>query len=153
MIERASLVNGLIRPSGYYRQKARKLKDFCLWLQNANGKIADMDPVELRISLLNVRGIGPETADSILLYAANKPIFVVDTYTNRVLKRHGWIEMEADYHSVQDHFHASLQRDVELYNEFHALLVRVGHLHCRKTARCDECPLVELLPPTGIVES
>jgi len=81
---------------------------------------------------------------------ADKHVFVVDTYTHRVLKRHGWVDYEADYHEIQQHFQSSLEADVALYNEYHALLVRVGHVHCRKTPKCDECPLVDVLPAGGI---
>jgi endonuclease-3 related protein len=98
---------------------------------------------------LTVKGVGPETADSIVLYAAGLPSFVVDTYTHRVLARHGWIEPEADYHQIKELFESQLPVDVPLYNEFHALLVRVGHHHCRKTPVCEGCPLAELLPPGG----
>jgi endonuclease-3 related protein len=146
----------LIRPAGYFRMKTARLRNLLAYIVNEHGGSLEsmfaLDLETLREDLLAVNGVGPETADSILLYAADKPIFVVDTYTNRVLKRHGWIEYEADYHAVQDHFHASIERDTALYNEFHALLVRVGHIHCRKKPKCDECPLVDLLPPSGIVE-
>jgi endonuclease-3 related protein len=102
---------------------------------------------------LGVNGIGPETADAILLYAGGMPTFVVDTYTHRILARHGWIGYDADYHQLQQHFEASLPQDAALYNEYHALLVRLGKEFCRKTApKCDTCPLAELLPASGIVE-
>ena len=144
----------LIRPAGYFRMKTRRLRNLLEYLfQRHEGSLEAMFAVDsetLRADLLAINGIGPETADSILLYAAEKPIFVVDTYTSRVLKRHGWIEHEADYHEIQGFFHATLGRDTALYNEYHALLVRVGHLHCRKTPKCEECPLVSLLPETGI---
>ncbi len=146
----------LIRPAGYFRMKTQRLRNLLDYLFNQHdGSLEQMfatDLETLRTDLLAINGIGPETADSILLYAANKPIFVVDTYTNRVLKRHGWMEYEADYHAIQDHFQAALEPHVNLYNEYHALLVRVGHLHCRKKPNCDECPLAEWLPPAGIVE-
>ncbi|MFP6667953.1 MAG: endonuclease III domain-containing protein [Pirellulales bacterium] len=146
----------LIRPAGYFRMKTARLRNLLAYIVTQHdGSLEAMFGLgikTLREDLLSINGIGPETADSILLYAAEKPIFVVDTYTNRVLKRHGWIEYEADYHTIQDHFHGSLEKDVALYNEFHALLVRVGHLHCRKTAKCDACPLVDLLPEAGIIE-
>jgi endonuclease III related protein len=107
----------------------------------------------LREQLLAVHGIGPETADSILLYAGHMPTFVVDTYTHRVLARHGWIGYEADYHEIKDYFESALPADVPLYNEYHALLVRIGKDCCRKTnPKCDVCPLRELLPASGIVE-
>ena len=146
----------LIRPAGYFRMKTRRLRNLLDYLfVEHDGSLERMfatDLETLRTDLLAINGIGPETADSILLYAANKPIFVVDTYTNRVLKRHGWMEYEADYHAIQDHFQATLERDVTLYNEYHALLVRVGHLHCRKKPKCDDCPLAEWLPADGIIE-
>ena len=97
-------------------------------------------------------GIGPETADSILLYAAGVPTFVVDTYTHRVLARHGWIGYDADYDQIKDYFEGSLPDDAPMFNEYHALLVRVGHDYCRKTPKCDSCPLREMLPPGGLSE-
>jgi endonuclease-3 related protein len=146
----------LIRPAGYFRVKARRLRNLIdyLW-QRYDGSLDEMfvtDLEMLRSDLLSINGIGPETADSILLYAGQLPTFVVDAYTQRVLKRHGWIEHEADYHAVQGHFEEQLEKDVQLYNEFHALLVRVGHLHCRKQAKCDGCPLERFLPQGGPLE-
>jgi len=144
----------LIRPAGYFRLKARRLRNLlALVVEQYAGSLEQMfasDAETLRAELLAVNGIGPETADSILLYAANKARFVVDTYTQRVFKRHGWLEEEADYHATQAHFESNLERDSTLYGEYHALLVRVGHLHCRKTARCEACPLEDLLPESGI---
>ena len=110
-----------------------------------------VDVQTLRRQLLNVHGVGPETADSILLYALKLPALVVDTYTHRVFARHGWVGYETDYHQLQEHLASELPEDVALYNELHALLVNVGHHHCRKTPRCDECPLEELLPEGGTV--
>ena len=144
----------LIRPAGYFRMKTRRLRNLLRYLfEHYNGSLDTLfklDTETLREQLLEINGVGPETADSILLYAANRPIFVVDTYTHRVLKRHGWIDYEADYATVQAHFQAHLEPDPQLYNEFHALLVRVGHLYCGKTPRCEECPLAEWLPADGI---
>jgi endonuclease-3 related protein len=143
----------LIRPSGYFRLKAQRLKNLLDFLfARYRGSLKRMfatDLATLRAELLGVNGIGPETADSILLYAGNRPTFVVDTYTQRVLKRHGWIEREADYHEVKRRFESELPADAALYNEFHALLVRVGNRHCRKTPDCDHCPLADLLQPGG----
>lgn len=150
----ASELEELIRPAGYYRMKTQRLRNFLDYLfQQYDGclnTLLQVDTETLRLELLEINGIGPETADSILLYAAERPVFVVDTYTQRVLKRHGWIEYEADYGVTQEHFQSHLEPNAELYNEFHALLVRLGHLYCRKTPRCDECPLQEWLPTTGI---
>ncbi|NLE38141.1 MAG: endonuclease III domain-containing protein [Pirellulaceae bacterium] len=145
----------LIRPAGYYRMKAKRLHNLLrMVVENYDGDLDAMFSVHvhtLREQLLGVNGVGPETADSILLYAGNLPVFVIDTYTHRVLARHGWIEYEIDYHGLQEHFESNLDRDVALYNEFHALLVRVGHKHCRKTPKCEGCPLADLLPESGIV--
>ncbi len=147
----------LIRPAGYYRLKARRLRNLLEFLhERYDGSIEAMaatDLQTLRTELLSVNGIGPETADSILLYALSRPTFVVDTYTHRVLARHGWIGYDADYHTIKEHFEGELESDVQLFNEFHALLVRVGNQHCRKTPKCETCPLCDLLPDGGIVES
>ncbi len=147
----------LIRPAGYYRLKARRLRNLLEFLhERYDGSIEAMaatDLQTLRTELLSVNGIGPETADSILLYALDRPTFVVDTYTHRVLARHGWIGYDADYHTIKEHFEGELETDVQLFNEFHALLVRVGNQHCRKTPKCETCPLCDLLPDGGIVQS
>ncbi len=143
----------LIRPAGYYRLKSRRLGNLLRFVvRRYDGSLEDMfatSPGTLREELLGISGIGPETADSILLYAGGMPSFVVDTYTHRVLARHGWIGFDAGYYEIQDHFQSRLPDDVTLYNEFHALLVRVGHLHCRRRPRCEGCPLEEMLPQGG----
>ena len=96
----------------------------------------------LREQLLAIHGIGPETADAILLYAGGLPTFVVDTYTHRVLARHGWIGYDADYDEIKDHFESNLPADAALFNEYHALLVRVGKDYCKRTEpKCETCPL------------
>ena len=148
----------LIRPAGYFRLKARRLHCMLEFLvERYDGSLDDMfatDVATLREELLAVHGIGPETADSILLYAGGLPTFVVDTYTHRIFARHGWIGFEADYHMIQDHFQSGLPEDTDLFNEYHALLVRVGKEFCRKTnPRCDRCPLGELLPEGGPLEA
>ena len=96
---------------------------------------------ELRQEILSVKGVGPETADSILLYALNKPIFVIDAYTKRVFSRHALCTEDADYRELQELFMDHLPSDVYLFNEYHALIVETGKEFCRKTPRCDECPL------------
>jgi endonuclease-3 related protein len=145
-----------IRPAGYFRVKARRLRNLLeLVVTRYGGSLDAMfasDLDSLREQLLGVNGIGPETADSILLYAGGVPTFVVDAYTHRVLARHGWIEFEADYHTIKDHFESGLQRDAALFNEYHALLVRLGKLHCRKKPKCEGCPLADLLPDGGPLE-
>ena len=138
----------LIRPAGYYNIKAKRLKNFLDWLfANYNGDLENLERLSadmLREELLQINGVGPETADSIVLYAFDKPVFVVDAYTCRIAGRHGLIEEGADYQQVQDFFQSNLAEDVQLYNEYHALLVRVGKEHCKPKPRCNGCPLAEL---------
>jgi endonuclease-3 related protein len=147
----------LIRPAGYYQVKAKRLRNLLKFIvEEFDGSLDAMFATSystLRERLLSISGIGPETADAILLYAGGLPTFVVDTYTHRVLARHGWIGYEADYDEIKDCFETVLPADAPLFNEFHALLVRVGKDHCKRTApRCEACPLLEFLPPGGIVE-
>ncbi len=99
------------------------------------------DTQTLRKELLSVNGIGPETADSILLYALDKPVFVIDAYTKRVLLRHDIVSKDATYHELQALFHDSLSVDLQLFNEYHALFVRLGKEYCRPKPRCEGCPL------------
>lgn len=144
----------LIRPAGYYRIKARRLRSLLEFIiSKYHGSIATMFDTELydlRRQLLEINGIGPETADSILLYAGNKPIFVVDAYTHRVFSRHGWIDFEADYHRIQEYVQDELPGDVRLFNEYHALIVRLGKDFCKKTnPKCEKCPLRKMLPVGG----
>ncbi len=135
----------LIRPSGYYNQKALKIKNFIGFLVEEYGgdlgKMLSEDTERLRSKLLRIRGIGPETADSILLYAAKKPVFVVDTYTYRILSRHNLIGEETTYEEMQNLFMDSFPQDTGLFNEYHALLVKLGKEHCRKKPICKGCPL------------
>lgn len=142
----------LVRPSGYFRQKARKLKAFVRFLRREyGGSLARMfraPTAELREKLLAVHGIGPETADSILLYAGGHPVFVVDAYTKRVLQRHGLLGEKAGYEEIRTLFEQHLPRDAALFNEYHALLVQVGKNWCRpQEARCEWCPLGPFLGP------
>ena len=154
---RAEELAELIRPAGYFQVKAKRLRNLLKFvIDEYDGSLDAMfrtDLATLREQLLGIHGIGPETADAILLYAGGLSTFVVDTYTHRVLARHGWIGYDADYHDIKDYFESTLPADAKLYNEYHALLVRVGKEFCRKTnPKCDECPLAEMLPATGIVE-
>lgn len=135
-----------IRPSGYYNLKAQRLKN----LVSMICELYDGDlelflgtlPEQTRADLLAVKGVGPETADSILLYAGNWPVFVVDAYTHRVFNRHLLVEEETDYHSIQTVFHDHLDEEVELFKEYHALIVRVAKDFCKKTTPlCEDCPL------------
>ena len=142
---RKSKLAPLIRPSGYYRIKAERLKAFIHFLfEDYNGNIEKMKRENLeplRKKLLAVNGIGPETADSILLYGLEKPIFVVDAYTRRILSRHEIISEEASYEEVQSLFMNHLPHKTKLFNEYHALLVHLGKTLCKKVPRCDICPL------------
>ncbi len=141
----------LIRPAGYYNIKAKRLKNYLTWLFNNHaGQLANLetlDTSQLRTELLSISGIGKETADSILLYAFNREIFVVDAYTARVAIRHGLIGPGADYEQLKDLFQSNLPADSRLFNEYHALLVRVGKEFCRPNPACANCPL-EKLPHT-----
>jgi len=135
----------LIRPAGYFRVKARRLKNLVRFIaQRYGGELDAMlaQPIRsLREQLLSVNGIGKETADDIILYAAEKPTFVVDAYTYRILLRHRLIDPEADYEGVKDLMERNLPEDVQLFNEYHALLVKVGKTWCRPRACCAGCPL------------
>jgi endonuclease-3 related protein len=148
---RMARLAALVRPSGYFRQKAKKLKAFVRFLQREYGgslKRMFETPTEvLREKLLSVHGIGPETADSILLYAGEHPVFVVDAYTHRIFGRHGITNGKADYENVRALVEAALPHDSQLFNEFHALVVNTAKNWCRKKEpRCAECPLGSLLP-------
>ena len=161
----------LIRSSGYFRQKSRKLKAFVRFLRKEYGgslaRMFETPTLELRERLLDVHGIGRETADSILLYAGGHPIFVVDAYTHRILGRHGLAPSKPrvravlaarinrdkpDYEAVRSLFESSLPLDARLYNEFHALLVNVGKNWCRaREPRCSACPLQRYLPANSVL--
>ncbi len=143
-----SQLAGLIRPAGYYNIKARRLKNFLNWLfDNYDGQLINLESVDtsqLRSELLAIKGIGPETADSILLYAFKRTTFVVDAYTARIAARHGLIEPGADYEQLRELFQSNLPQDTQLFNEYHALLVKLGKEFCRPKARCPGCPLEKL---------
>ena len=138
----------LIRPAGYYNIKAKRLKNFVNWLfDNYCGELTNLQTIytgQLREELLAISGIGRETADSILLYALGRPVFVVDTYTARIALRHELIEPGADYEQLRELFESNLQEDVQFFNEYHALLVRAGKEFCKPKAKCHGCPLEEL---------
>lgn len=140
-----STLASLIRSSGYYRIKARRLKAFVEFLfEEYNGDIRTMKKEEarhLRRKLLNINGVGPETADSILLYGLQKPFFVVDAYTRRIFSRHGMISEKASYEKIQALFMDHLPPDEGLFNEYHALLVHLGKNVCKKKPECDLCPI------------
>lgn len=141
------ILAGLIRSTLYHRQKTRKIKTLLGWVDTRYG--GDIDRMlasptaELRGELLNLWGIGPETADSILLYAGCHPVFVVDAYTRRIFARMGLVEENIAYDNMQSYLEAHLPRQVDLYNEYHALLVRLGAEFCKKKQpRCTYCPVL-----------
>ncbi len=145
--DRGSLAE-VIRPSGYYNTKARKLQEFAsVVMEDFGGSVEallELDIPELRQRLLEIWGIGEETADDIVLYAAGKPSFVIDTYTRRIVDRIGWKTGGAKYVYYQRLFTDLLPADAPLFNEFHALLDAHGSRTCKKTPRCQGCPLQDL---------
>lgn len=132
-----------IRPSGYFNVKAKRLKSLCRWLiaQGGVSRLARLPTEALRAALLGVHGIGPETADDILLYAFERPVFVIDAYTRRIFARLGLIRGDEDYETLRRRFERTLGPDVGLFNEYHALIVRHGKDVCRKHPRCPACCL------------
>jgi endonuclease-3 related protein len=139
-----------IKPAGTYNLKAARLKGFVAWFLERFGgdaqRMKEATPDRLREELLEVKGIGPETADAILLYALAMPVFVVDAYTHRLLTRHELAMEEATYEDLKEYFERNLPRDARLFSDFHALIVAVGKDFCRAKARCEECPLKSFLP-------
>ncbi len=135
----------MIRPAGYFNIKAKRIKNFLNWLfENYAGRVerlANVSTSVLREQLLSINGIGPETADSILLYGLEREIFVVDAYTSRITTRHGLIEPEHDYQQLQQLFEMNLPTELKLFNEYHGLLVRVGKKFCKTKPLCENCPL------------
>jgi len=145
-----------IRATGYFNQKARKLRVFAAYLRDHHGGRVDRlfrEPTAvLRRRLLDLPGIGPETADSILLYAGGRPVFVIDAYTRRILARHGAATGLEPYDALRTLFESTLPPEPRIFNEFHALIVRVGKVHCIKRGpRCSGCPLEPFLPAGGPV--
>lgn len=135
----------LIRPAGYFNIKSKRLKNFISFLINeyhgSMSKMAKEDLSSIRKKLLSVNGIGPETADSIMLYALEKPVFVIDAYTKRVLSRHNILAHDASYDIFQGLFHSKLKENLSLFNEYHALFVRLAKENCRTKPLCAGCPL------------
>lgn len=141
----------LIRPAGYFNIKTKRLKSFLKFLiEDYEGDLDRMFAERLstlREKLLAVKGIGPETADSILLYAGGKEAFVVDAYTKRIFVRHAVVSEEADYHEIQDYFTRHLPADFRIFNEWHALIVTIGKNWCRpRDPDCEHCPWKKFLP-------
>ncbi len=149
----SDLLKEHIRPSGYYNQKTLKIKAFINFAKKEYDFSIDLMKKEntyvMREKLLTIFGIGEETADSILLYALKKPVFVIDTYTRRILERHNIIEnaLKEKYKNIQEFFTANIPPDkanISLYNEYHALIVKTGKMFCKKTPQCNDCPLKKL---------
>jgi len=142
------IVAELIKSSGYHNLKTKRLKAFLRFMDNEYGgsmvKMFEEDLWILRAKLLEVNGIGEETADSILLYAGGKPVFVVDAYTRRIFERHGIIERDWSYRKIQELCMMFLPQNPGLYNQYHALLVNTGKYYCKKKPLCEECPLGEM---------
>lgn len=136
---------GLIRPAGCARVKARRLRNLLTRVRNRGGiaGLRRLPDAELRRTLLRVNGVGPETADSIMLYALDRPVFVIDAYTRRVFRRHRAIEGRESYEELRARFEAALPNDARVYGEYHALLVALAKRHCRARPRCAGCPLAE----------
>lgn len=138
----------LIRSSGYFNQKTKKLKSFLQFLdeyfpgRDSMGKLRRCSTRAARRNLLTVNGVGPETADSILLYALEKPVFVVDAYTRRIFSRHGWIRGDEPYDEIREWFEKKLPRSRSLWNDYHAQIVEIGKRFChRRRPECRSCPL------------
>ena len=146
-------VEAALRPSGYFRQKTERVLLFCRWLTDRFGgsmrRMAAEPLAPLRAELLALKGIGPETADDILLYACEKPVFVVDAYTRRILSRHGIAPHGLPYEEMRALFEGALPADTALFREYHGLIVWTGKDFCRTRPQCANCPLAPLLPRGG----
>jgi endonuclease-3 related protein len=137
-----------LKPSGYFNVKARRLRALCEWLLHQGGarRLARFPTARLRAELLAVHGVGPETADDILLYAFARPVFVIDAYTRRLFQRLGVIAGDEDYETLRRVFESKLDTDVPLFNEYHALIVAHAKDYCRPRPRCERCNLGTICP-------
>lgn len=142
-----------LKPSGYFNVKAQRLRALCEWLLREGGvrRIARWPTDRLRHALLAVHGVGPETADDILLYAFHRPVFVIDAYTRRIFARLGLIRGDEDYEALRQLFESRLGADVPLFNEYHALIVAHGKDICRPRPRCADCALTTRCPRRGVM--
>lgn len=138
-----ALLAQCLKPSGYFNIKARRLQSYCRWYLTCGGfeTLDRLDTPQLRAELLAVKGVGPETADDILLYAFNRPVFVIDAYTRRLFARLGMVSGAEGYEHLQVFFEQQLGPDVPVYNEYHALIVAHAKAHCRKRPECENCCL------------
>jgi endonuclease-3 related protein len=152
-----SVLARTIRPAGYYNIKAKRLKNLIRFITDHYRADLSMflkeETQTLRHGLLSVKGIGPETADSIILYAARRPLFVIDAYTHRILYRHSMCEEQATYDALQELFMDHLVEDASLFNEFHALMVQAGKHYCRRKPLCNYCPLEKWGPSSPVRDS
>ncbi len=141
-------VASLLRPSGYFNVKAQRLRAVCRWIvgHGGMGRLRHWPTARLRAALLDVHGVGPETADDILLYAFGRPVFVVDAYTRRLFARLGLLDGDPGYEALRAAFERALGPDTPLFNAYHALIVRHGKAHCGVRPRCDGCCLRTLCP-------
>ncbi|MFW5770870.1 MAG: endonuclease III domain-containing protein [Spirochaetota bacterium] len=147
------IVKSLIRPAGYYNQKAQTLRDFLSWFSRYRYSfpmLQKRDTDELRRELIMIKRIGPETADSILLYALERKLFVVDAYTKRIFSRVGVLNEEEGYQQVQEFFHRDFTGEIQEYNEYHALIVAHGKDVCKKNPLCDQCCIKTLCLQKGV---
>jgi endonuclease-3 related protein len=144
----------VLRPSGYFNIKAGRLKSFCAWYmeQGRYETLSSMDTLVLRHGLLAVHGIGRETADDILLYAFERPVFVIDAYTRRLCARLGLIRGDESYEALRHGFESALGEDTPLFNEYHALIVRHAKEICRKRPVCERCGLASLCPAADLAK-
>ena len=145
-----------IRSAGFYHQKAKTIRRFLMFVDSEYGgslhKLFSRPTSELREKLLGIAGFGPETVDSVLVYAGRRTSFVVDAYARRILERHGLIPVKATYDQIQALFHRSLPADAPVFNEYHALIVKVGKNYCKRTAPdCTHCPLEPFLSPDSLL--
>jgi len=145
---------GWLKPSGYFNVKAKRLRAYCRWYQEQGGlkKLQASPTAELRAALLAVHGIGPETADSILLYAFARPVFVIDAYTRRIFQRLGLIDGDEGYETLRGQFERRIRKNVSRYNEYHALIVHHGKEVCRARPRCHTCCLAVVCPTVRSAE-
>ncbi len=136
----------LIHPSGYYNQKAKRLHNLCRFLQESGGEdgLRRIDTATLRDKLLSINGVGAETADDILLYALERPVFVVDAYTRRIFLRLGMLQGDEGYEEIRGGFEQALGPDIKMYNEYHALIVLHGKETCKTKPHCAQCSLTEI---------
>ncbi len=137
---------GYLRPSGYFNIKAGRLKNYCQWYLQQGGfaPLNTLSDSALRHAVLSVNGVGPETADDILLYAFKRPVFVIDAYTRRIFSRLALLDHDSGYETLRHHFEDGLKKQphrVALFNEYHALIVAHAKEHCRVRPQCRVCPL------------